>query len=304
MKLKKKKKKKKKRNSYSGDICTLMKPYILVVVGEGGGAVENVCGRHLKYGYNVCEICWVLQSKMVSKCNRIASLVIFNYKIFMGEIPKTPLTRRGRPPLVLSPTRAFGTRWPSTAFNGRTTFKNPTTALQTIYNMDLILFLKLVRDDALRIGIRIKFHSLGDVYEYHLLNKEEGDLGTANAALTDDHSVRLWVLATGFSKSVIYWGVKLFIALYIKTALLYLIRFTIGSQINSSTFPLTEYWNLHVILFRYKLIPYLEFLRRGQNINYWIIWALYDNHLLDFCAYTQILNRNVEDIVYMRRNSL
>ena len=29
---------------------------ILVVVGGGGGAVENVCGRHLKYGYNVCKI--------------------------------------------------------------------------------------------------------------------------------------------------------------------------------------------------------------------------------------------------------
>ena len=37
-------------------ILTLMRPDILVVVGGGGGAVENVCGRHLKYGYNVCKI--------------------------------------------------------------------------------------------------------------------------------------------------------------------------------------------------------------------------------------------------------
>ena len=36
---------------------TLMRPDILVVVGGGGGvAVENVCARHLKYGYNVCKI--------------------------------------------------------------------------------------------------------------------------------------------------------------------------------------------------------------------------------------------------------
>ena len=70
-----------------------MRPEILVV-----GAVENVYGRHLKYGYNVCNISWVSQAKMVSKCNRIASLVIFNNKIFMGEISQTTLTRGGRTP--------------------------------------------------------------------------------------------------------------------------------------------------------------------------------------------------------------
>ena len=99
--------------------------------------------------------------------------------------------------------------------------------------MDLILFLKLVRDDAFRIGIGIEFHSLGAVYEYALSNKEERDLGTANAPLTDDRSVRLWVSATGFSKSVIYWVVKLFKAVYVKMALLYFNRFTICSQLNS-----------------------------------------------------------------------
>ena len=58
-------------------------------------------------------------------------------------------------------------------------------------------------------------------YEYDLSDKEERDLGTANAPLTDDRNVRLWVSATGFSKSVMYWGVKLIMALYVKTALLY-----------------------------------------------------------------------------------
>ena len=35
-----------------------------------------------------------------------------------------------------------------------------------------MLFLKLVRDDALRIGIGIEFCSLGAVYEYDLSNKD------------------------------------------------------------------------------------------------------------------------------------
>ena len=74
---------------------------------------------------------------------------------------------------------------------------------------------------------------MGAVYEYDLSNKAERYLGTANAPLTDDHSGRLWVSDTGFSKFVIYWGVKLFMALYVKTALLYFNRFTIGSQLNS-----------------------------------------------------------------------
>ena len=92
---------------------------------------------------------------------------------------------------------------------------------QTIYNME-ILSLKHVRDDALRIGIQIEFHSLGAVYEYDLSNKEERDFGTADAPSTDIRSVRLWVSATGFSKSVIYLGVKFFMTLYVKMAFLYL----------------------------------------------------------------------------------
>ena len=87
----------------------------------------------------------------------------------------------------------------------------------------------------MRIEVGIEFHGFSPVYEYDLSNKEERDLGTANAPLTDDRSVRLWVSATGFTKSVIYLGVKLFMALYVKTALLYFNRFTnsIGSQLNS-----------------------------------------------------------------------
>ena len=59
--------------------------------------------------------------------------------------------------------------------------------------MDLILSLKLVRVDALRIAIGIEFHSLGAVYECDQSNKEERDLGTAKAPSTDDRSVRHWL---------------------------------------------------------------------------------------------------------------
>ena len=51
---------------------------------------------------------------------------------------------------------------------------------------------------------------MGAECEYDLSNKEERDPGTANAPLTDDLSVRLCVSDTGFSRSVIYLGVKLF----------------------------------------------------------------------------------------------
>ena len=44
-----------------------------------------------------------------------------------------------------------------------------------------------------------------------------------------DHGLRL----LGFSKSVIYWGVKLFMVLYVKMASLCFNRFTIGSILNS-----------------------------------------------------------------------
>ena len=62
---------------------------------------------------------------------------------------------------------------------------------KTIYSECLILFLKLVRDDELRSGIGIEFHHFGAEYEYDLSNKEERDVGTANAPLTYDLIVRL-----------------------------------------------------------------------------------------------------------------
>ena len=82
--------------------------------------------------------------------------------------------------------------------------RNVFLSQEMIYNMSLTLSLKLLRDGELRFWDGIEFHSLGAVYEYDLSNNEERDLGTANAPLTDDLSVRLCISDTGFSKSVIY----------------------------------------------------------------------------------------------------
>ena len=62
---------------------------------------------------------------------------------------------------------------------------------ESFNKMHLISSLKLLRDGELRTLIGIEFHSLDAVYEYDLSNKEGRDLGTANAPLTDDLSVRL-----------------------------------------------------------------------------------------------------------------
>ena len=83
-------------------------------------------------------------------------------------------------------------------------FRTMFVSQEIIYKMTLILSLKLLRDCELGTSIGIEFHKLGAVYEYDLSKKEERDIGTANASLTDDLSARLCVSDTGFSKSVIH----------------------------------------------------------------------------------------------------
>ena len=65
---------------------------------------------------------------------------------------------------------------------------------------------------------------IGAEYEKDLSNIDVLDPGTANVPLADDLSARLCVSDAGFSRVVIYSGVRLFNALYVKTALLYLNR--------------------------------------------------------------------------------
>ena len=68
-----------------------------------GGGVGWQSKKYVVGIWNIAKISWVSQAKMVSKCNRIASSVIFNYKIFMVEVPLSPLTRWGLTPLSCSP---------------------------------------------------------------------------------------------------------------------------------------------------------------------------------------------------------
>ena len=79
-----------------------MRPNILVVVGGGGGAVENVCGRHLKHGYNVCKTKLSFTSKNSLKVQQNCFFSHLELQNFHGGDPQTPLTREGRTPHVLS----------------------------------------------------------------------------------------------------------------------------------------------------------------------------------------------------------
>ena len=62
---------------------------------------------------------------------------------------------------------------------------------------------------------------------------DDRDLGIDNVSLADDLSAGLCVSDTGFKRFEIQSGVKLGKALYVKTALLYLIRWLMESQPNS-----------------------------------------------------------------------
>ena len=86
--------------------------------------------------------------------------------------------------------------------------------------MDLILSLKLVGDNALRIGIGIELNSFCAVYD--LSNKKSETLEQLMP-----HRPKIAVYGYGIQPLASYWGVKLFMALYVKTALLYFNHFTI-----------------------------------------------------------------------------
>ena len=75
------------------------------------------------------KIDWIYKPKLHSRCSKNASTAFLNLFSFSGEILRTPLTRGENPPLVLSPSRAFGTRGMLSASHGRTTFQKPATAL-------------------------------------------------------------------------------------------------------------------------------------------------------------------------------
>ena len=93
--------------------------------------------------------------------------------------------------------------------------------------------LKSLKEDEFRTLSGKEFHSLGAEYEKDLSNNDVRELGTANVPLADDLSARSCVSDTGFSMVVIYSGVKLFKALYVRIALLYVNRSRIESHPSS-----------------------------------------------------------------------
>ena len=101
------------------------------------------------------------------------------------------------------------------------------------HSICLTLSLKSCKEDAFRTSFGNEFHSLGAEYEKDLSNIDVLDLGTANVPLADDLSAGLCVSDAGFNRVVIYSGVRLFIALYVKTAVLYFNCSHIESHPNS-----------------------------------------------------------------------
>ena len=93
--------------------------------------------------------------------------------------------------------------------------------------------LKSFKVDEFRTSFGIEFHSFGAVYENDLSNIDDRDIGTANVPFADDLRVRSCVSDTGFKRVVIYSGVKLFNALYVKIALLYVSRSRMESHPSS-----------------------------------------------------------------------
>ena len=80
------------------------------------------------------KIDWTYQPKLHSKCNKNPSTAFLNLTFYRARSPQPPL-REGDPPspLVLSPSRAFGTRGTLSASHGWTTFQKPATALSLVW---------------------------------------------------------------------------------------------------------------------------------------------------------------------------
>ena len=81
-------------------------------------------------------------------------------------------------------------------------------------------FLELSRDEHVLISRGNAFHNFGAVAEKDPSYRAIFDLGTDEEPHVPDRKLRLWVSDSGFNKSVMYSEVRLFIALFVKTALL------------------------------------------------------------------------------------
>ena len=84
--------------------------------------------------------------------------------------------------------------------------------------------MKLFKEGLVRIDCGSAFHNLEAEYEKERSYIAVLDLGTERSPFSNCLKERVWVSNTGLSRPDIYVGVKLFSALYVNTALLYIKR--------------------------------------------------------------------------------
>ena len=82
--------------------------------------------------------------------------------------------------------------------------------------------MKLFKEGLVRIDCGSAFHNFEAEYEKERSYNAVCDLGTERSPFSDDLKERVWASDTGLSRPDIYAGAKLFSALYVNTALLYI----------------------------------------------------------------------------------
>ena len=92
--------------------------------------------------------------------------------------------------------------------------------------------MKLFKEGLVRIDCGSVFHNFEAEYDKERSYNAVRDLGTERSPFSDDLKERVWVSDTGLSRPDIYAGAKLFSALYVNTALLYIKR--LGTESHSS----------------------------------------------------------------------
>ena len=92
--------------------------------------------------------------------------------------------------------------------------------------------MKLFKEGLVRIDCGSAFHNFEAEYEKERSYNAVRDLGTERSPFSDDLKERVWISDTGLSRPDIYAGAKLFSALYVNTALLYIKR--LGTESHSS----------------------------------------------------------------------
>ena len=84
--------------------------------------------------------------------------------------------------------------------------------------------MKLFKEGLVRIDCGSAFNNFEAEYEKERSKNAVRDLGTERSPFSDDLKERVWVSDTDLSRPDIYAAAKLFSALYVNTALLYIKR--------------------------------------------------------------------------------